>query len=612
MKYIFSYQQLSLLLFPLLLPLFNNIPSNGFWDSIMKDSKSLRHSKHYDQLSKEFLPNNIQVTSKFVFGILDGDVWMIDLEKVKLNMDSLLKSPDEYSGNHFESEKEMYDYLIILLLNPYKETLNELFQEVTYNDILDVTDEHHEQEFENQIKWKIGFNYNSDNIIDKIILQVFKKNNNINDWDYICKKVEDIKPPSIKMLQNKHKHITKIYNRNDIIILTEMGLFIYHFNENIQSISLIYFYFMGISHIESTFKSTSLPLLNHNSFIPCNEWVLKIIDNKLSLLKYGVELLTFAIKEHNSELIDNVYNKCIHYFKEDLGNNKMFLNIITSTMPLLNDYYPEYILRYSLETVMIIDSPFYSIEHEHSNLHFYTFQHYLQIFDITQSIWWLNFSKLIDYYIINDTKKYLILNNIHLLIILPLLPIYFVTCYILLKYHFINDWCKRYGFPNLYFYVVEIFLKIIPIPTTPTPTITFMSPYIKFVNYPKDYNLFLELIWPQSSPFVETMNRDIYRTWNGEVLINFKWNSYGKYYYAIIWIGFIALLGCFTAAATIPHIDEDIRNQLFTVSIILGFIHLSLEIRQIIYNPIKWIRDFWNIFGKYTYIVSYHNILRKL
>ncbi|PKK71494.1 hypothetical protein RhiirC2_424896 [Rhizophagus irregularis] len=108
------------------------------------------------------------------------------------------------------------------------------------------------------------------------------------------------------------------------------------------------------------------------------------------------------------------------------------------------------------------------------------------------------------------------------------------------------------------------------------------------------------------------MNRDIYRTWNGEVLINFKWDRYGKYYYAIIWIGFIAFLGCFTTAATITHINDDIRDQLLIVSIILGFIHLSFEVRQIIYNPIKWICDFWNIFGKYTHIVSYHNILRKL
>ncbi|POG77513.1 hypothetical protein GLOIN_2v796793 [Rhizophagus irregularis DAOM 181602=DAOM 197198] len=130
-----------------------------------------------------------------------------------------------------------------------------------------------------------------------------------------------------------------------------------------------------------------------------------------------------------------------------------------------------------------------------------------------------------------------------------------------------------------------------------------MVPYIKFVNYPQDYKWVWELIRPQPSPFAETINREIYKTWTGEALINFKWNTYGKYYYAIIWIGFIALLGCFTIVA-IPqqHIDYTIQKQLLITSIILGFIHLSFEIRQIIYNPVKWIRDIWNLFDIIAYL----------
>uniref|UniRef100_U9SRE4 Uncharacterized protein n=1 Tax=Rhizophagus irregularis (strain DAOM 181602 / DAOM 197198 / MUCL 43194) TaxID=747089 RepID=U9SRE4_RHIID len=116
-----------------------------------------------------------------------------------------------------------------------------------------------------------------------------------------------------------------------------------------------------------------------------------------------------------------------------------------------------------------------------------------------------------------------------------------------------------------------------------------------------DYSASLieKLIMPHYSPFVKTISRDIYKTWSGETLINFKWNKYGKYYYSIIWIGFMFLLGCFTAAATIPqqYINDDIQKQLLIASIILGFIHLSFEIRQIIYDPIKWISDIWNIFG---------------
>ncbi|PKC68823.1 hypothetical protein RhiirA1_456782 [Rhizophagus irregularis] len=137
------------------------------------------------------------------------------------------------------------------------------------------------------------------------------------------------------------------------------------------------------------------------------------------------------------------------------------------------------------------------------------------------------------------------------------------------------------------------------------PSITLMNPYIKFVNYPQDYNLFKELLMPQSSPFVKTISRDIYKTWNGETIINFKWNKFGKYYYAIIWFGFMGLLGCFTAAATIPkqYIDDNVQKQLLIASIVLGIIHLSFEIHQFVYNPTKWFSDFWNIFDLIAFLL---------
>ncbi|PKY39676.1 hypothetical protein RhiirA4_452899 [Rhizophagus irregularis] len=67
----------------------------------------------------------------------------------------------------------------------------------------------------------------------------------------------------------------------------------------------------------------------------------------------------------------------------------------------------------------------------------------------------------------------------------------------------------------------------------------------------------------------------------------------------------MTLLGCFTAAATIPqkYINENVRNQLFIASIIFGFIHLILEIRQFIYRIKKWFYNFWNIFDIIAYVL---------
>jgi hypothetical protein len=347
-----------------------------------------------------------------------------------------------------------------------------------------------------------------------------------------------------------------------------------------------------------------LPLPNYDSFRLLNGWSSRIKDNKEYLLKYGVELLTFAIKEYRLELIDDIYKNCLTYFKMYLKNSWKFLSIITSTMPLLSKYYPEYISRYSLETIMIIDSPFYSVEHRNKNLQLYSFFQFPQIINLSHSILWTKYQDLMWNLQKIFCIPFMLFYVIQVLIILLTLPLFLATFYILPRCHLINDIYMGDGFSFCYYYFYKTFIFISKkySKVSPTsPTITFMIPYIKFVNYPQDYNWFLEIIKPQPSPFTETISKDIYKTWSGEALINFKWNTYGKYYYAIIWIKFMALLGCFTAAATIPrqYINDDVREQLFIASIILGFIHLSFEFRQFIYNSTKWFYNFWNVFGKY-------------
>ncbi|PKK61090.1 hypothetical protein RhiirC2_226564 [Rhizophagus irregularis] len=112
-------------------------------------------------------------------------------------------------------------------------------------------------------------------------------------------------------------------------------------------------------------------------------------------------------------------------------------------------------------------------------------------------------------------------------------------------------------------------------------------------------------IRPNPNPFVKTINRAIYETWGGEAMINFKWEKYGRYYYAIIWIIFAALLGCFTAATTLSedYISEKDRKILYISSIFLGIIHLIIELRQFIYDPIAWISDPWNYFDLGAYLL---------
>ncbi|GBB89682.1 hypothetical protein RclHR1_16470001 [Rhizophagus clarus] len=595
------------LLFPLLLSLFKNKLKGEFWDECK--GKSLGHLKQSDQLSKEFFQNYIQVTDDYVFGFPDENLWKIDLKEVIsniLNVCSSFKNSDESNNNNSDEiienwyfdKKETYkscDRLNLLLFNPYaypdviKALFHETISNFEYKNKLEV--------FGNLKKWKVIINN-----MGEIELQVFKKLNDINEWKLICKMVE---PESI---EGQSLVGIKLFDNSNIIILTIWGVFIYHFNENNKFISLIYHYEIYLYDEEGFLRDYKkafpdpaiLPLPNSKSF-RSDIWVSSIKNNKELMLKYGVELLKFAIRKRKPELIDEVYEKCITYFKEE-RNNRMFLSIITSIMPSLNEYYPEYIERYSLDTLMITYSSIYNTKDD--ELHLDSFQY--EMFNLSKSIWWAKYNAFMNQ-LYKDHKKILwILNVIQILIILPIFPIYFATLYMLMEFDFIIVYDKKVDkyrdiFSSLYFSVYNFFSNY-----KNSSMIYFTNPYIKFITYPKDYNWFLELIKPQPSPFVETtMNRDIYKTWDGEAIINFKWNTYGKYYYAFIWILFMAFLGCFTIAATTPqqYIDDNIQKQLLVASVILGFIHLIFEIRQIIYDANKWIRDFWNMFDVIAYVL---------
>jgi hypothetical protein len=457
---------------------------------------------------------------------------------------------------------------------------------------------------------------NDENLQEMVSFNSDKWEINCSDYEIEIKSLKNNESRRIKVFDKFEKWRYMLFKNNDILLVLNekekkeisslfsveqklvklVRVFIFHFNENNNKISLTYFHYSE----DEEFSISPLLLQNGKSFKQCNEW---IINNKENLLKYGVELFSFAIRERNFKLIEEIYKKCIIYFNEDLQNNKNFLGIISITMPLLNEYYPDFILKYSLETNMITDSQFYNKEDKMKNLHLYSEN--LQLIDLTRSILWSKYNIIMSKVFgkVNVFWRYLLLFIIFLT--LPILPILFFIIYLLLKYHLINDIYLETiagGFVFCYFEGTKKISEYIFTSKT-TPTIIFMNPYIKFVIYPKDYNWFWELIKPQPSPFIKTVNENIYKTWNGEALINFKWNTYGKYYYAVIWISFMVLLSCFTIAATVPqqYIDKNIQNQLFIASIILGFIHLSFEIRQFIYSPKKWIYEFWNIFGKFVY-----------
>ncbi|CAG8735344.1 8182_t:CDS:2, partial [Funneliformis caledonium] len=333
---------------------------------------------------------------------------------------------------------------------------------------------------------------------------------------------------------------------NNIVILTEAGIFIFQLINDENLVSLSYYHMLTniyenigdydgdklirgwVSYVQENKQKflEHLPhLLKFTADAELTDEIYNYVKlNREDILKYGSTILKKAIKLQASNLIEKIYNECLDLFKKDLENNNAFLSIINKSMPSLDKHYPEYIARYSSDTNMIIDSPKYKIE---------------------------------------------LLNTTHL-----------------------------YPFSNI--------------------GIVNLTPSIVWTKYTaqEEYSWW-ELIKPKPSPFVKTINREIYKTWNGEALINFKWNLYGSYYYYGIWLLFTALLACFTAASTYSEdiVSEGIRNPLLKATIVLGIIHLNFELRQIYYDPIKWFIDPWNYFDFGAYLVptiaSFYWLLTK-
>ncbi|PKY57934.1 hypothetical protein RhiirA4_511244 [Rhizophagus irregularis] len=533
----------------------------------------------------------IETTEKYAFGMLKDNVKKIKLEEniSKINFPSQDSDVQiiEDSNDHFD------EHLNINIFNPHMGKIRDLFQKVSnsgkkYRNMLDHTDPH-------QDLLKRGTKFH--------ILDTRK----------------------IKLLE------IELLNDDDIIIITTIGVLIYHYYHHHKiekSISLIYWNYMELTkplinlipesretfidlkefkELLKPYHDTSqynLPLPNDYSYKKCKEWISYVRDgNKESFLKYGAGLLKYAIEEHDLKLIEKIYSRSIDNFKEDLGNNRTFLSIITSNMSSLNENYPGYVSKYTNETNMIIDKPSYIVGYQRKGDHLNPFQ--LEVVDFSRSIPWLKYNVFL--YNLESSHKniYKIFNIIQSLVMILLFPIF----YILKKYHLISDIIEKESISAEYFKFHEYLTAK---NTKKIPSIMFMVPYFKFINYQQRDNWFLELFYPQTNPFVETTaNKDIYDTWNGEAIINFKWNTYGKYYYSIIWIGFLALLGCFTAAATIPqqYIDDDVRKNLLVASIVIGFIHLIFEVRQFIYGPFKWILDFWNIFVVISFAHAYYILL---
>ncbi|PKC65659.1 hypothetical protein RhiirA1_514095 [Rhizophagus irregularis] len=522
--------------------------------------------------------------SKEAFGLVDGKFSYINLSDLNLHgfFESHKEDDDLVGWNDYLGQTFKYYYNDTLAF-PDMENIKSLSFE-SCNDMEKIrslfSEEYENINFNNQkYKWRMELKNDK---LDKLSVYSDKE-------EFLCSKDLGIEFTTFNW---------KILNNNALALRLDYNKFIviYEYDIHNKRIKTQYFIFKGEGQID--FSGPILPMIDTKDiailkefyykqyFTQLSEGIISIIEDERCLARYGSTLLSNLVKFTDPELthIEDIYNKCINLVKEDPKRNLKFLNIIISSMNDLYKKYPDYITKFNSEMFMILD-PFNEGIKNYYYSHFHTFSHEAEIRKVYQSIKYI---------------KFIFIFTLYLPILILFLPFTIIYIIVLLIINLRK-------FPKILLKIPKILLdtpiitltKILNYKMQSKQQIVLIVPYIDYSRYPLEYSFWKEIFYPQSSVFTDTCIKEFYSNWNGEAIINFKWKTFGRIYYFVIWLIFMVFLVCFTIASYPTNsITQEIRIKLYQTSIAFGFYHLLFELRQFIWNPKKYFLSIWNLFGK--------------
>ncbi|PKY59851.1 hypothetical protein RhiirA4_482957 [Rhizophagus irregularis] len=117
---------------------------------------------------------------------------------------------------------------------------------------------------------------------------------------------------------------------------------------------------------------------------------------------------------------------------------------------------------------------------------------------------------------------------------------------------------------------------------------------------PKSNSIWNEFLYKQKSILF------FYNWWNFAAIIDYKWNTFGRVYYYLIWLFYTIFYICYSLASTLEQnsISDFYFKLLFIISIIFASIFLIFEIRYCLWNYKIYFNDFWNLFDVGAYLLS--------
>ncbi|KAF0551562.1 hypothetical protein F8M41_023131 [Gigaspora margarita] len=377
-------------------------------------------------------------------------------------------------------------------------------------------------------KYRIGLNNWHETTLQAMIDE---KSTNKTDFSYFDK--EDSYILENKLLEN-----------GDIIFAYPSDIRIYTVNAGKKARNLVYAWRDGgKKESETAQQSIKRNLTAFNcliekidksnfKYLPFPAYIENFINNTLAVKLYGKNKFYELAQYEDKEEIEQLFDKCFEY------SFSMFKKI-TSALIKLEEFNKTLKVteRFLSKINLLIPKNYYNSIHNNSTL---SHLQHRGIYDNTLSI-----ISLFDYLLFWISEQRSLLKN---------------------KYPKIYKVLESpYSFYSLYFTNYS------------QKTVCLMIPLLNFATYPKDYS-FYSLYFTNYSQ----------KTWNIKALIKFKWNTYGRRYYFIIWAIYSIFMCCFLIVSTIPEntISWNYQATFLVATILFGFIHFIFEARQFIHNPI--------------------------
>ncbi|PKY26308.1 hypothetical protein RhiirB3_513186 [Rhizophagus irregularis] len=307
----------------------------------------------------------------------------------------------------------------------------------------------------------------------------------------------------------------------------------------------------------------------------------QIITNLSS--KFGIKMLRIAIKQKYDDVVLQIINKTIESI-QDYSEN--YMTSISLNLSELCDRYPDFIIKYISYTSIIL-SPFCNgiRNSKNTSLHSYT-NVYIKESDIDNNV----FKSISALYkgLIRHLKNLKIeeeIQTVSLIVPFPRICVYKDD-------HEIDD--NHDDKSKIITILKKMIIRLMMIPKKSG------NPWNEF------------LFKPKSILFCNIDSNHLYNWWNFAAIIDFKWKTFGRGYYYLIWLFYTIFYVCYSLASTLEQkpIPDFYFELLFIISIIFGSIFLIFEIRYCLWDYKIYFNDIWNLFV-FGYAQAFFIVLRS-